>query len=177
MADTTSPEDQNNEAREEFPQKLRVHALARLLGLTSKEVLAHLGELGFVARSAHSSIDRSAAERVRDRVAGVDASGADPEPTNAEASEPAAAEAPTPTAADATPSLFSAAAVAEPVVVEQASPAFDANAPLFLQPEQVEQPARLCAGMLDSFDTPDVDGVVDLPDGIRRLAEVAWSVP
>ena len=44
MADNTSPEEQNNEAREEFPQKLRVHALARLLGLTSKEVLAHLGE-------------------------------------------------------------------------------------------------------------------------------------
>ena len=87
MADNTSPEEQNNEAREEFPQKLRVHALARLLGLTSKEVLAHLGELGFVARSAHSSIDRSAAERVRDRIA------ESADSTTAETATPAAEEA------------------------------------------------------------------------------------
>ena len=145
MADNTSPEEQNNEAREEFPQKLRVHALARLLGLTSKEVLAHLGELGFVARSAHSSIDRSAAERVRDRIA--EAAGSDtaetdtpvtPDAPAAPAPEPAPTEQP---AADSTPSLFSAVAAAEPVV-EQAPAPFDANVPLFLQPEQVEQAPR-----------------------------------
>ncbi|TWS25314.1 Rne/Rng family ribonuclease [Tsukamurella sputi] len=143
MADTTSPEEQNNEAREEFPQKLRVHALARLLGLTSKEVLGHLGELGFVARSAHSSIDRSAAERVRDRIAeAAGAPAADHDADAAEVPQQPAEEAPAQAAAEATPSLFSAAAVAEPVVVEQTPAAFDANAPLFLQPEQVEKPSR-----------------------------------
>ncbi len=144
MADTTSPEEQNNEAREEFPQKLRVHALARLLGLTSKEVLAHLGELGFVARSAHSSIDRSAAERVRDRVTGAadatEAPAAEPTPEaeTVAPENPAEPEAP---AVEAAPSLFSEVPVAEPVV-DAAPSSFDANAPLFLQPDQTEKPAR-----------------------------------
>ncbi|NMD55652.1 translation initiation factor IF-2 N-terminal domain-containing protein, partial [Tsukamurella columbiensis] len=157
MADNTSPEEQNNEAREEFPQKLRVHALARLLGLTSKEVLAHLGELGFVARSAHSSIDRSAAERVRDRIteSAAEAS-ADPAAPAAEAPEPvAAAVEPEQPVADSTPSLFSAAAVAEPVVEQAPAVAFDANVPLFLQPEKIEQPPRRArAAKKDAEDSP-----------------------
>ncbi|BDH56736.1 hypothetical protein MTP03_16750 [Tsukamurella sp. PLM1] len=171
MADNSSPEEQNIEAREEFPQKLRVHALARLLGLTSKEVLAHLGELGFVARSAHSSIDRAAAERVRDRIAelaggapdttepaAADPTEAAPAASEAAAAEPVAAEPaiaapaqlepapaqlePAPAQLEQTPSLFSAASVAEPVAEPAAAPTVDPTVPLFLQPEQVTQPPK-----------------------------------
>ncbi|TWS18717.1 Rne/Rng family ribonuclease [Tsukamurella asaccharolytica] len=169
MADNTSPEEQNNEARDEFPQKLRVHALARLLGLTSREVLAHLSELGFVARSAHSSIDRSAAERVRDRLAEASAGSTDAEAPVSERAAAAAAEAPSaeqPTPAEepaaveqpapeSAPSLFSAVPVAEPVV-EQGPSNFDANVPLFLQPEQVEQaPRKARAAKKDSEPAPE----------------------
>ena len=167
MADNTSPEEQNNEAREEFPQKLRVHALARLLGLTSKEVLAHLGELGFVARSAHSSIDRSAAERVRDRVAeSAGAGSADAAVTAPESAadaprteQPAPAEKPAAveqTEPESAPSLFSAASVAEPVA-ERAPSTFDANVPLFLQPEQVEQAPRKARAAKKDADSAPVE--------------------
>jgi ribonuclease E len=49
---------------DDLPEKLRVHALARLLGKTSREVLAVLAELGVTARSPQSSVDRKAAEQV-----------------------------------------------------------------------------------------------------------------
>jgi ribonuclease E len=49
---------------DDLPERMRVHALARLLGRTSREVLAALAELGLAARSAQSSIDRKAAEQV-----------------------------------------------------------------------------------------------------------------
>ncbi|MBW0092602.1 translation initiation factor IF-2 N-terminal domain-containing protein, partial [Pseudonocardia sp. KRD-188] len=58
MSDTAVPE------LPELPDKMRVHALARLLGRTSKEVLAVLADLGVAARSPQSSIDRKAAEQV-----------------------------------------------------------------------------------------------------------------
>ncbi|MDN5934151.1 MAG: translation initiation factor IF-2 N-terminal domain-containing protein, partial [Pseudonocardia sp.] len=48
----------------DLPEKMRVHALARLLGRTSKEVLAALADLDIAARSPQSSIDRKAAELV-----------------------------------------------------------------------------------------------------------------
>lgn len=75
MADNGAPEDQSSESNsaQEFPHKMRVHALARILGITSREVLAFLAELGVAARSPQSSIDRSAAVQVRDRAAAPDA--------------------------------------------------------------------------------------------------------
>ena len=48
----------------DLPVKLRVHALAKLLGLSSKDVLAALTEIGSPARGAQSSIDRDTALRV-----------------------------------------------------------------------------------------------------------------
>ncbi|MEV5648474.1 translation initiation factor IF-2 N-terminal domain-containing protein [Nocardia sp. NPDC052254] len=50
----------------QLPERIRVHALAKLLGTTSKRILAHLTELGAEARSAQSSLDRTVAESVRD---------------------------------------------------------------------------------------------------------------
>jgi len=51
-------------ARTDLPEKMRVHALAKMLVRTSREVLAALADLGVEARSAQSSIDRRAAEQV-----------------------------------------------------------------------------------------------------------------
>ncbi|WP_433288646.1 translation initiation factor IF-2 N-terminal domain-containing protein [Pseudonocardia sp. CA-142604] len=49
---------------DELPERMRVHALAKVLGRTSREVLATLADLGVEARSAQSSIDRKSAEQV-----------------------------------------------------------------------------------------------------------------
>ncbi len=46
-----------------LPDKVRVHALAKLLSVSSKEVMAALTELGISIRSAQSSIDRETALR------------------------------------------------------------------------------------------------------------------
>jgi ribonuclease E len=48
----------------EFPPKLRVHALAKELGTSSREVLAALADLGEVVRSPQSSVSREVAEQV-----------------------------------------------------------------------------------------------------------------
>ena len=84
MADTGTPDDRNDASpAQDFPHKMRVHALARMIGLTSREVLAHLADLGISARSPQSSIDRSAAVAVRDaHAASSDTPAADPEATD-----------------------------------------------------------------------------------------------
>ena len=50
----------------QLPERIRVHALAKLLGTTSKRILAHLTDMGSEARSAQSSLDRTVAESVRE---------------------------------------------------------------------------------------------------------------
>ncbi|WP_084838635.1 Rne/Rng family ribonuclease [Williamsia sp. 1138] len=72
MADNQSPDEVNTNSAQEFPHKMRVHALARILGLSSREVLVHLADLGIVARSPQSSIVRSTAIAVRDKIAAGD---------------------------------------------------------------------------------------------------------
>ncbi|MGK9271094.1 translation initiation factor IF-2 N-terminal domain-containing protein [Williamsia muralis] len=129
MADTQSPDELNSTgSAQEFPHKLRVHALARILGLSSREVLAHLAELGIAARSPQSSIVRSTAIAVRDRinpppadesVEGDDAitAGADAPPA-----DPQSADVPV----EAEQSAESTAPVAEPAP-ENVSPPQDAE--------------------------------------------------
>jgi ribonuclease E len=51
---------------EDLPDRLRVHSLARALGTTSKRVLEALAELDGRIRSAHSTVERADAVRVRD---------------------------------------------------------------------------------------------------------------
>ncbi|MBV9163005.1 MAG: translation initiation factor IF-2 N-terminal domain-containing protein [Pseudonocardiales bacterium] len=46
-----------------LPSRLRVHALAKLLSVSSKEVMGALAELGIAVRGAQSSIDRETALR------------------------------------------------------------------------------------------------------------------
>ena len=51
------------------PERLRVHSLARVLGTTSKRIIDALVELDGRTRSAHSSIGRDEADRVREALA------------------------------------------------------------------------------------------------------------
>ena len=74
----------------------RVHEVAKELGLTSKEVLAHLESIGAPAKSHSSAIDESVAERVRAdlgngaaTVTAVEPAAGEPDVATA---EPAAAE-------------------------------------------------------------------------------------
>jgi ribonuclease E len=55
--------------REDLPDRLRVHSLARTLGTSSKRVLDALAALDGRIRSAHSTVDRADAVRVRDLLA------------------------------------------------------------------------------------------------------------
>lgn len=68
------PEDSSQ--REDLPDRLRVHSLARALGTTSKRVLDALTELDGRIRSAHSTVDRVDAVRVRDLLASAPAAAA-----------------------------------------------------------------------------------------------------
>ncbi|EGD55613.1 translation initiation factor IF-2 N-terminal domain-containing protein [Gordonia neofelifaecis] len=112
---------------DKFPLRLRVHALARTLGLTSKEVLAHLQEMGVTARTAQSSISRADAEAVELRLSGA-APAADAESTEqGEAAQPAAQA-----------SLFSAVEAPQPV----SAPGGDATSPLFLSAGSAEGTAE-----------------------------------
>jgi ribonuclease E len=61
------PEDSSQ--HEDLPDRLRVHSLARSLGTTSKRVLDALAALDGRVRSAHSTVDRVDAVRVRDLLA------------------------------------------------------------------------------------------------------------
>ena len=61
------PEDSSQ--HEDLPDRLRVHSLARSLGTTSKRVLDALAELDGRVRSAHSTVDRVDAVRVRELLA------------------------------------------------------------------------------------------------------------
>ncbi|MDI9900322.1 translation initiation factor IF-2 N-terminal domain-containing protein [Rhodococcus sp. IEGM 1409] len=63
MADQ-SPTESDSSTTPEFPDKMRVHALAKLLGVTSKQVLAEAAALGTELRSAQSSLQRDVAHRI-----------------------------------------------------------------------------------------------------------------
>ncbi|OOL27572.1 hypothetical protein GQ85_37880, partial [Rhodococcus rhodochrous] len=66
MAEQAPPNDNSNEeGTVVLPPKMRVHALAKLLGLTSKQVMAKAADLGTELRSAHSSLQRDLAEQIR----------------------------------------------------------------------------------------------------------------
>ena len=56
--------------RASAPEKMRVHALAKAVGVTSKEVIAALAELGVVVTSASSSVGAEDRNRFLDAVAG-----------------------------------------------------------------------------------------------------------
>ncbi|HZC54003.1 MAG TPA: ribonuclease E/G, partial [Mycobacterium sp.] len=71
MVNGAPPSDPSHEPiqHEELPESLKVHSLARTLGTTSKQVLDALNALDGRIRSAHSTVDRDDAIRVRDLLA------------------------------------------------------------------------------------------------------------
>jgi ribonuclease E len=85
------PLETTSQDAEQLPERIRVHALAKLLGVTSKRILAKLTEMGADARSAQSNVDRAVAESVRDALVTVeaDAAAAQPAAGQVDASAPA----------------------------------------------------------------------------------------
>ncbi|KQU44396.1 ribonuclease E [Rhodococcus sp. Leaf278] len=133
----------------ELPTRLRVHALAKILGVTSKQLLVTLGELGIEARSAQSSLSRDVAESVRDSVNApaapvVDSPAERPEPSAP--SEVPPVDVPSPETSWSEPQLFTSAAAAEPEAAQPAATTDQPTAttfatPLFLQPAAVDAAA------------------------------------
>ncbi|OZC65063.1 ribonuclease E [Rhodococcus sp. 15-725-2-2b] len=133
----------------ELPTRLRVHALAKILGVTSKQLLVTLGELGIEARSAQSSLSRDVAESVRDSVNGPTAATLDSstaEPTPVPDVDVPAADAPTDEVPWSEPQLFTSAPAPEskaaaPAATTDQPTATTFATPLFLQPAAVDAPA------------------------------------
>src|SRR5690606_40519644 len=101
-------------ALQELPNRVRVHALAKLLGSSSREVLGMLSELGETARSPQSSVTRDVAVKVAETAGAVPP--ADPQDGAAEsgaAAEQAPAEPAPAEQAEASAEPTTAAADAE----------------------------------------------------------------
>ncbi|AXB47747.1 translation initiation factor IF-2 N-terminal domain-containing protein [Amycolatopsis albispora] len=145
----------------DLPARIRVHALAKLLGSSSREVLKQLVELGVTARSAQSSVPKEVALQV------AEALGATAEAETSEAAAPEATEAtqapdataaPEATEPPVTPQATKAPAVKAPAPAAEAAPApepepaqarpavrvplFAAPSPVFLPPEPAAAPAQ-----------------------------------
>jgi ribonuclease E len=166
MSDTTTPAG-DNAGRDliDLPPKIRVHALAKLLGASSREVMGALADLNEEVRSAQSSVSREVAQRVVDALA--------PQ--------------------DDTPAVDAVADVAdEPVAVVEAAeeterepekraprqPLFASASPLFLPPEAVKARPVKAAPVVEepaveepeteAEDIDDADGLDDDGTGRRR---------
>ncbi|GGL34651.1 translation initiation factor IF-2 N-terminal domain-containing protein [Nocardia jinanensis] len=133
--DTTSQDDDH------LPERIRVHALAKRLGVTSKRILAKLSELGTEARSPQSSVDRAVAESVRESLT------APPVLTSAEPSlfEPAGTTA-GPDTAGAPAAVDSAAAPASAVPEPERTPAAQPGAGSGQTPGIEAEPDAVVAG-------------------------------
>ncbi|WET81461.1 translation initiation factor IF-2 N-terminal domain-containing protein [Amycolatopsis sp. QT-25] len=133
----------------ELPPRIRVHALAKLLGFNSRELMAKLGELGETVRSAQSSVTRDVAFKLAEALAGGD------EPETAEAAP--AAEAP---------------AVEAPVAETPAAPEPEAKPEAEPEPaSQVEAPSRRVPPALAAPVTPEP------PQTTTRRSKAAVHVP
>ncbi|WP_328305965.1 Rne/Rng family ribonuclease [Actinomycetospora sp. NBC_00405] len=64
--DSVAPGRPDEQALAALPDKVRVHALARVVGTSSRELLAVLARIGVGARSAQSSVDRGVVAQVMD---------------------------------------------------------------------------------------------------------------
>ncbi|MFC9256102.1 translation initiation factor IF-2 N-terminal domain-containing protein, partial [Amycolatopsis thailandensis] len=132
----------------ELPPRIRVHALAKLLGSNSRELMAKLGELGETVRSAQSSVTRDVALKLAEALTSGD------EPEAVETAEAApAAEAP----------VVETPKAAEPEVKAEPKP----------QPEpepapQVEAPSRR---------VPPALAAPEPPQATTRPAKAAVHVP
>ncbi|MEV6906567.1 translation initiation factor IF-2 N-terminal domain-containing protein [Amycolatopsis sp. NPDC051071] len=125
----------------ELPPRIRVHALAKLLGSNSRELMAKLGELGETVRSAQSSVTRDVAIKLAEALTGGD----EPETPEATpvAETPAAAEKPATPEPEAKPDVK---AEAKPEVKAEAAPRAEATSrrvpPALAAPVTPEPPQR-----------------------------------
>ncbi|MFD4469512.1 translation initiation factor IF-2 N-terminal domain-containing protein [Rhodococcus sp. NPDC058505] len=172
MADQAPPE--NSQPTDPvFPEKMRVHALAKMLGVTSKQVLAQVAEFGTELRSAQSSIDRALAERVHAAMAAPTAPAAEQAAESASAADPVLRAAPD-LIADAhipqQPGLFTDAdAEAAPAAATE-PPLF--QAPLFLQPETAPEPAPRRRRARREAAAPDEAAPIEVTSGTAAAAAV-----
>src|SRR5436190_7858488 len=117
--------------------KARVHELAKELGVTSKEVLAKLKDLGEFVKSASSTVEAPVARRLRDAYPKNNSGSAAPAaPAPAPAVKPVA-----PAPAAPAPAPAAAKPVPEPVAAAAPAPA-PATKPAGPRPQVVEQQPR-----------------------------------
>ncbi|HYZ09318.1 MAG TPA: translation initiation factor IF-2 N-terminal domain-containing protein [Pseudonocardiaceae bacterium] len=149
-----------------LPTRLRVHALAKLLSVSSKEVLATLTDLGEAVRSAQSSIDRETALRTVQALL--------PEPAGG---RQAATDAP---AATIAPEVDDPGAPEVPLA--PLTPVFNPPAPVFLPPSPKQATPKKAAapapegavaeddadGDDAKIDDADADADADDADGNAR---------
>lgn len=99
------------------PEKVRVHSLARVLGTTSRRIIEALSEFDGRARSAHSTVGREEADRVREALAASEAA-AVPEPVTEVATDAVEAQS-EPEPAAATPEPAGESSAEEPPAEEE----------------------------------------------------------
>ncbi|MGH3928583.1 MAG: translation initiation factor IF-2 N-terminal domain-containing protein [Pseudonocardiaceae bacterium] len=128
-----------------LPDRLRVHALAKLLSVSSREVMATLTELGVPVRSAQSSVDRQSAVLAARTLL------PDPAPDPAESD---------PEIDSVTTGLPDLSKSGRPL-----APLFNAPAPVFLPPSLKPLPAE--DSDVDSEDVLD-EGETDAEGSARR---------
>ncbi|WP_156757761.1 translation initiation factor IF-2 N-terminal domain-containing protein [Actinokineospora pegani] len=133
--DTTAPNEAGaavTAALADLPAKVRVHALAKLLSVSSKEVIAALADLGETVRGAQSSVPRETALRVAGSLTG-DAPWEGDRPADVNHVESEVVDA----------AVAEEALTPEPARRIPPTPVFASASPLFLQPEAVQsKPAR-----------------------------------
>ncbi|ORB76078.1 Rne/Rng family ribonuclease [Mycobacterium scrofulaceum] len=143
---------------DELPDRLRVHSLARTLGTTSKRVLDALSALDGRIRSAHSTVDRDDAVRVRDLLA------AQPDDGGAEGAAAVAGG----------ENVEAAAEEPESRLMLETAGERPHYMPLFVAPQPIEVEGRRSADDADSDDSDDSeaddedDEQTDRPANRRR---------
>jgi translation initiation factor IF-2 len=125
--------------------KARVHELAKELGVSSKDLLGKLSELGEFVKSASSTVEAPVARRLRE--AYPNAGPAAPAPAKKAPAKKAAAAAPAPVAPEpepaSAPTPAPAPAVVEPPVIAEPTPApIAASAPPVAPPAAPAAPAE-----------------------------------
>jgi translation initiation factor IF-2 len=120
--------------------KPRVHEVAKELGLSSKEVLAHLEKIGNPVKSHSSTIDESIAARVRTELGNGSAPAAETAPPKEAASKAAAPKAAAPKAAAPKAPAAGSKPTTEPVA--EAAPAETPPAPPAETPAATAEPAE-----------------------------------
>ena len=117
----------------ELPAKVRVHALAKLLSVSSKDVIATLADLGESVRGAQSSVSRETALQVAKALTG-DTPWEGEQPADENHVDTEVIEA----------AVVEAALTPEPARRIPPTPVFASASPLFLQPEAAPtQPPRV----------------------------------